>query len=86
MLRSLQFHFILNVAVGGNFYPEDWTSDGRKRPYDYSQMGPKRQFWTSRPSWIDTWGQNPDDHSMQIDYIRVYQRSDLKGSYAVGRD
>jgi beta-glucanase (GH16 family) len=60
-----KFHFILNVAVGGNFFPTDSTPP---RPWGTAETF--LSFWEARDSWNSTW--QGDDAAMQIDYIRVW--------------
>lgn len=61
-----EFQIILNVAVGGNFFPEGlgnrpWSWDGH----------PMRDFWERRSEWLPTW--HEEEAAMKIDYVRVYQ-------------
>jgi hypothetical protein len=62
----LQFNILLNVAVGGTYFPDNignrpWSWDGH----------PKRDFWENRSGWQSTW--NGEDAALKIDYVRVYQ-------------
>jgi beta-glucanase (GH16 family) len=61
-----EFQIILNVAVGGTFFPDNignrpWAWDGH----------PMRDFWERRSEWLPTW--HDEEAAMKIDYIRVYQ-------------
>jgi hypothetical protein len=61
-----QFQIILNVAVGGTFFPDNignrpWTWNGR----------PMGEFWERRSEWLPTW--HEEAAAMKIDYVRVYQ-------------
>jgi hypothetical protein len=61
-----QFQIILNVAVGGTFFPDNignrpWAWDGH----------PMRDFWERRNEWLPTW--HEEEAAMKIDYVRVYQ-------------
>jgi len=59
------FHFVLNTAVGGDFFPLT-----NERPWpDYSQQA-YLDFMNAINSWKPSWG--GDDSAMKIDYIRVY--------------
>lgn len=60
-----EFHFILNVAVGGNFFPDNSTPP---RPWGASQQ--YLDFWEAREFWNTTWV--GDDGALQVDYIRVW--------------
>ncbi|XP_069683835.1 beta-1,3-glucan-binding protein-like isoform X2 [Periplaneta americana] len=60
------FSFVINVAVGGNFFPEGlgnrpWSWDGH----------PQRDFWERRSEWLPTW--HEEGAALKIDYIRVYK-------------
>ncbi|PSN29748.1 hypothetical protein C0J52_27821, partial [Blattella germanica] len=61
-----EFQFVLNVAVGGNFFPDGlgnrpWSWDGH----------PQKDFWERRSEWLPTW--HGEDAALKIDYIRVYK-------------
>jgi hypothetical protein len=60
-----KFHFILNVAVGGNFFP---TESVPERPWGTAQTF--LDFWKEVESWLPTW--EGDDGALQVDYVRVY--------------
>lgn len=64
-----QFHFIINLAVGGNFFPDIENQNG-KRPWD---GGPRsmKDFWTNRNQWLPSW-QNREVSSLIVDSIKVY--------------
>lgn len=64
-----QFHFIINLAVGGNFFPDIENQNG-KRPWD---GGPRsmKDFWTNRNQWLPSW-QNRETSSLIVDSIKVY--------------
>lgn len=59
------FHFILNVAVGGDYFP---NLDGRPWP-DFSPQA-YLDFWNAKNSWNPSW--SGENAAMKIDYIRVY--------------
>ncbi|XP_069683866.1 beta-1,3-glucan-binding protein-like [Periplaneta americana] len=61
-----EFNFILNVAVGGVFFPDDWGN----RPWNWNDGHPMRDFWERRSEWLPTW--HEEAAAMKIDYIRVY--------------
>lgn len=64
-----EFHFIINLAVGGNFFPDVENQNG-KRPWD---GGPRsmKDFWTNRNQWLPSW-QNREVSSLIVDSIKVY--------------
>lgn len=69
-----EFYFILNLAVGGTngYFPEEGISYPNGKPYlnaEGRRVG-QTKFWQS-----DMWKyyeENPEDASMQIDYIKVW--------------
>lgn len=67
-----QFHFILNVAIGGNYFPDGCVNGNGEKPWHGINVpGAMKSFWEANESWYPTW--NADDYAMKIDYIRVYQ-------------
>ncbi len=71
------FHFLLNVAVGGNFFPDGCDNANGEKPWaGRDQPGAMKNFWEANEVWYPTWTQDlGDDSAMKVDYIRVYQRS-----------
>ncbi|XP_069683894.1 beta-1,3-glucan-binding protein-like [Periplaneta americana] len=65
-----EFFIILNVAVGGNFFPDGWYNSPNPKPWNSSTPHPLKDFWEHRDWWLPTW--NLEDSSMRVDYIRVY--------------
>ncbi|PSN31228.1 hypothetical protein C0J52_27120 [Blattella germanica] len=61
-----EFQFVLNVAVGGKFFPDGLGN----RPWSWNGRS-KRDFWEHRGDWQPTW--NGEDAALKIDYIRVYK-------------
>jgi len=78
-----QFHFVLNVAVGGTngFIPDGCINrDGHRnaqKPWSNgdSYTVAMNKFYNSRNQWKPTWDSEGDNLAMQVDYIRVYQRN-----------
>lgn len=66
-----EFQIILNVAVGGTFFFDDWINHPHPRPWNWNSSHPMKDFWEKRQWWEPTW--HGEDTAMQIDYIRVYQ-------------
>lgn len=66
-----EFFFVLNVAVGGTFFPEEFKNDPYPRPWYLSSKHPLRDFWERRKLWYPTW--DPKKSALQVDYIRVYK-------------
>jgi beta-glucanase (GH16 family) len=59
------FHFILNVAVGGAFFPGD-----SRPPPPWGGATNFLDFMNAVDSWRGTW--NGENHAMAVDWIRVY--------------
>lgn len=75
------FHFILNVAVGGTggYIPDGAINRGgnpdQQKPWSNSDwyVTAMQKFYNARNNWKWTWDQEGDNNAMQVDYIRVYQ-------------
>ena len=77
-----QFHFVLNVAVGGlnGFIPDGGINHGGnpsfQKPWnnydDY--ISAMNKFYNRVSDWKWTWDQEGENSALQIDYIRVYQK------------
>lgn len=65
----LQFYFVLNVAVGGDFFPDNCGN----KPWLSSDSNQMRKFWKAKNSWYPTWNATTNENAMQVDYIRVYK-------------
>ncbi|XP_046390487.1 beta-1,3-glucan-binding protein-like [Ischnura elegans] len=65
-----QFFFVLNVAVGGRFFPDGWKNYPYPKPWNWTSPHPMQDFWEKRNWWLPTW--DPVGSSMWVDYIRVY--------------
>jgi hypothetical protein len=63
---------LLNVAVGGNFFPDGCQNEDYDKPWNASDPTQMTKFWESRDKWLPTGNAGTEDNSMQIDYIRVY--------------
>lgn len=59
------FHFVLNVAVGGDYFP-----DGSNPPKPWGTQQSFLDFLNAYDGWHPTW--DSEDAAMAIDYIRVY--------------
>jgi hypothetical protein len=62
------FYIIMNVAVGGAFFPP-----GNGRPW-----GGFGDFWNARAAWQPSWRNG--GAGMAVDYVRVWQRADVAGT------
>ena len=78
----LQFHFVLNVAVGGTngFIPDGYINRGGvpafQKPWNNGDgyIAGMQNFFNARNNWKWTWDNEGDNNAMQIDYIRVYRQ------------
>jgi hypothetical protein len=61
-----QFQIILNLAIGGSFFPDNIGN----RPWGWNGR-PKGKFRERRGEWLSTW--NAEAAAMNIYYVRVYQ-------------
>ncbi|KAE8748671.1 Gram-negative binding protein [Frankliniella occidentalis] len=66
-----KFYIILNVAVGGTFFPGGMVNSPFPRPWNWTSGHPLREFWEHRGWWLPTW--KAEHTAMQVDYVRVYQ-------------
>ncbi|CAG9838766.1 unnamed protein product [Diabrotica balteata] len=69
-----EFHLILNLAVGGYFFPDEADNRSGKKPW--SHTSPYRigmtDFWRNRQQWMPTWNLGTDDSHLKVDYVRVW--------------
>ena len=83
-----KFHFILNVAVGGNngFITDSAINRGGNpkhcKPWtnNMNQSEAMTHFYNQGEGWKQDWqeqSQLGDNDGLQVDYIRVYKRRDL---------
>jgi len=69
-----RFHLIINVAVGGNFFPDGCVNQPFNKPWSSSSWPQMRPFWEKRSEWLPTWNAGTEQNAMAIDYIRVYSQ------------
>ena len=68
----LQFHFILNLAAGGNYFQDGCTNEFGDKPwYGQNVPGAMKSFWEAKNFWYPTW--RAEEAGLKVDYIRVYQ-------------
>ncbi|CDW97215.1 hypothetical protein [Sporisorium scitamineum] len=68
-----EFYLILNVAVGGtNGYFAD--SLGDDKPWSNDAKNAAAQFWQAKDSWLPTWPKDPKQRSMEIEYVKMWQK------------
>ncbi|XP_055538346.1 beta-1,3-glucan-binding protein-like [Wyeomyia smithii] len=63
-----EFHLLLNVAVGGDYFP-DAASNPHPKPWYYGQSTAMTSFWNARGDWYSTWG---EEAAMEIEHVRVW--------------
>lgn len=71
-----EFHFILNLAVGGvnGYFPDNGDNPGGK-PWKNSSPKAATDFWDGRENWLPTWNLDKNDGkdaSLQVDYVKVW--------------
>lgn len=76
-LHLFQFHFILNLAVGGTnyFFPETGNRNGAKPWRNNSPGSATTDFWKGRDQWLSSWNldkNNGTSACLIIDSIKVY--------------
>ncbi|KAK3087394.1 hypothetical protein FSP39_005385 [Pinctada imbricata] len=64
------FQLILNVAVGGDFFP-DGARYSHPKPWSQRSPHPMRDFWERRGEWQKTWF--GEEACMAIDYVEMIQ-------------
>lgn len=74
-LLSIQFHIILNLAVGGTngYFPDDGNVS--KKPWANSSPQAATDFWRGRDQWLPGWAldkNNASEASLIVDSIRVW--------------
>jgi beta-glucanase (GH16 family) len=67
-----KFYFVLNLAVGGNFFGDGCTNGPLNKPWSTTGYPQMRPFWEARNNWLPTWNASTENNALQIDYIRVY--------------
>ena len=68
-----EFYFILNVAVGGNFFPDGCYNGHGEKPWPSGNVpGSMKSFWESNIDWVPTWDMGTEESAMQVDYIKVW--------------
>ncbi|XP_055625115.1 beta-1,3-glucan-binding protein-like [Toxorhynchites rutilus septentrionalis] len=65
-----EFFLIMNVAVGGNFFPDNAVNPQRK-PWRQNSASPMTEFYRAKNQWFSTWGRG-DDSALQVDYVKVW--------------
>lgn len=64
-----EFYIALGISVGGmREFPDDCTSNGRKKPWNNFEVKGMLKFWQDRAHWERTWN---EDSRLQIENIVV---------------
>jgi beta-glucanase (GH16 family) len=68
-----EFHFLMNVAVGGTngFFPDSWTNANGAKPWSNTSPQAFLDFWNGRGTWQQTW--DGDAAAMAVDYVRAWR-------------
>jgi len=69
-----EFYFILNLAAGGNFFPNGCQNGNGDMPWTSGFVpGSMKSFWEAKNDWMPTWNNLQDeDTALKIDYIKVW--------------
>ncbi|XP_055310992.1 beta-1,3-glucan-binding protein-like isoform X2 [Sitodiplosis mosellana] len=65
-----EFHLIINLAVGGTFFPDVNYQNG-PRPWTNNWATAMKEFWTNRNQWLPSW-ENREKSSLQVDSVKVW--------------
>ncbi|XP_053672077.1 uncharacterized protein LOC128722392 [Anopheles nili] len=70
-----EFHFVINLAVGGvAYFPDTATNPGGK-PWKNNSPQAATDFWNGRDQWLPTWNLAKDggkSASLLVDYVKVW--------------
>lgn len=70
LYKFFQFHFHINLAVGGTFFPDVKNQNG-PRPWTNNWETAMKEFWTYRNQWLPSW-ENTENSSLQIDSVKIW--------------
>ncbi|XP_053689556.1 beta-1,3-glucan-binding protein-like [Sabethes cyaneus] len=63
-----EFFILMNVAVGGDFFP-DGAWNPHPKPWRQGSPSAMNDFYKAKSSWYSTWGEQA---ALQVDYVRVW--------------
>ncbi|XP_039447616.1 beta-1,3-glucan-binding protein-like [Culex pipiens pallens] len=63
-----EFYPVMNVAVGGDYFPDNAWNPHRK-PWAQGSPSAMTDFYKAKSQWYGTWG---EEAALQIDYVRVW--------------
>lgn len=63
-----EFYPVMNVAVGGDYFPDNAWNPQRK-PWAQGSPSAMTDFYKAKSQWYGTWG---EEAALQIDYVRVW--------------
>jgi beta-glucanase (GH16 family) len=67
-----EFHMIINLAIGGTFFPDSAINLPGGKPWHNSSPNPMNDFWNGRSQWLPTWNRHTRDTNFMIDYVRIW--------------
>lgn len=69
-----EFHFLINLAVGGQFFPDNAENLPGGKPWKNDSPNREKEFWDGRDQWLPSWRSREDGKSstLQVDYIKVW--------------
>ncbi|PMD58222.1 glycoside hydrolase family 16 protein [Hyaloscypha bicolor E] len=66
------FHLIMNVAVGSS---NGFFKDGKGgKPWVDNSTTAMRDFWVANSTWLPSWGEDADTHSMTVKSVKIWQQ------------
>jgi beta-glucanase (GH16 family) len=67
-----EFHLLINLAVGGTFFPDAAVNGNGAKPWPGSSGDWKLDFWKGRAQWLDSWNRETDSSHFRVDYVKVW--------------
>lgn len=64
-----EFFLVMNVAVGGNFFPDN-VRNPHQKPWTRGAPSAMTDFYKAKSDWYSTW--NGEDAALQVDYVKVW--------------
>jgi len=65
------FYLILDLAIGGT---NGWFPDGSEKPWLDGSSTAMGDFWRFKSQWLPTWPSNPEDRSLVVDHVKMWQQ------------
>lgn len=70
---SFQFHFLINLAAGGNngYFPDGVTNQNGNKPWANHSPRAMKDFWLNRNQWLRSW-RDRERASLIVDSVKVW--------------